>query len=119
MLVGAHSLFASARAYHLSGRPSLTGFVCSQGHRFEIGGVEELSSGFTRIVADLVRMCCSHEPRVRPSFSDILYVLDFVLEPNKQLGLGKTIPSSVWKMLERTERKTPVEELDLEPMLGI
>lgn len=77
-----------------------------KGHVMSIQGAEDLPPGFTRIVADLVTACCCHEPVTRPTFSDILYILDFVLEPNRALGLGKAIPASVWKMLERTQIPT-------------
>jgi len=73
--------------------------MVKQGKVLEIPGTEHLPAGFTRIISDLVKSCCSIDPQQRPAFSDVLYVLEFVLEPNKSLGQGKAIPASVWKML--------------------
>jgi hypothetical protein len=73
--------------------------MVKQGKVLEIPGTEQLPAGFTRIISDLVKSCCALDPQQRPAFSDVLYVLEFVLEPNKSLGQGKAIPASVWKML--------------------
>jgi hypothetical protein len=68
--------------------------------------------GFTDLVLDLTRTCLLDNPSNRPSFSDILTVLEFITEPNRAFSQGRPIPSSVWKMLEpktKTETETETE----------
>ena len=56
--------------------------------------------GFTNIILDLIDSCLLDNPSNRPSFSDVVTVLEFITEPNRAFSQGRPIPSSVWKMLE-------------------